>query len=206
MSNPAVQEEQLLELLLQLKKTTPDQTRAILNAQPQIAYALMAVMVNLNAVNIEVIQHTLASYGALPAASNAPVVPMVIQAPPVVSSIPPHVSGQFSSRSGTPPYAQTGTPPHARSITPTYHANPPTHLAHPPSSAYPLQTGLPYAQQGPPPIQPLHNGLQAPGPPSYASSAPFNPAATLPDALAAIPEDQKPLTPETSGLGLSGTV
>ena len=66
-------QEQLLELLLQLKvaiffsvavcldiylqqKTTPDQARAILNAQPQIAYALMTTMVNINAINVEVVQ------------------------------------------------------------------------------------------------------------------------------------------------------
>ena len=72
MASPAAQEEQLLELLLQLKvraltvscsvppqlvqKTTPEQARVILNAQPQIAYALMALMVNLNAINMEVTQ------------------------------------------------------------------------------------------------------------------------------------------------------
>lgn len=72
MASPAAQEEQLLELLLQLKvraftmpcsvpsqlaqKTTPDQARVILTAQPQISYALMALMVNLNAINMEVTQ------------------------------------------------------------------------------------------------------------------------------------------------------
>ena len=43
-------------LTLRLQKTTPDSARAILNGQPQIACALMAVMVNVNAVNVEVVQ------------------------------------------------------------------------------------------------------------------------------------------------------
>ena len=83
MSTQTLQEDQLIELLLQLKvcyvhqlwsthmpegfimaqKTTPEQAKAILNAQPQIAYALMSVMVNLNAVNVEVIQVRDASLG-----------------------------------------------------------------------------------------------------------------------------------------------
>lgn len=36
--------------------TTPDQARGILSAQPQIAYALMTLMVKLNVVNLEVLQ------------------------------------------------------------------------------------------------------------------------------------------------------
>ena len=75
-SQQAEQEDHLLELLIQLKvcktftgrrllpslehtafqRTTPDQARAILQVQPKIAYALMAVMVNLNAINVEVVQ------------------------------------------------------------------------------------------------------------------------------------------------------
>lgn len=79
MSNQSFAEEQLLELLLQLKvcysylyspmiltwyrtqKTTPDAARQILNSQPQIAYALITLMVTMNAINFEVFQVCLLS-------------------------------------------------------------------------------------------------------------------------------------------------
>ncbi|KAF9076549.1 hypothetical protein BDP27DRAFT_1313530 [Rhodocollybia butyracea] len=48
--------EQLIELMLQLKKTTPAAAKQILNSQPRIAYALMTLMVSMNAVNFEVFQ------------------------------------------------------------------------------------------------------------------------------------------------------
>ena len=38
------------------QRTTPNEARTILNSQPQIAYALMSVMVNINAVKMEVVQ------------------------------------------------------------------------------------------------------------------------------------------------------
>ncbi|KAJ4468277.1 hypothetical protein J3R30DRAFT_3560550 [Lentinula aciculospora] len=54
--------DQLIELMLQLKKTTPAAAKQILNSQPQIAYALMTLMVSMNAVNFEVFQKTLADF------------------------------------------------------------------------------------------------------------------------------------------------
>ncbi|KAF9440173.1 hypothetical protein P691DRAFT_768172 [Macrolepiota fuliginosa MF-IS2] len=48
--------EQLLELLIQLKKTTPKAARDILNNQPAIAYALISLMVSMGAINVEVFQ------------------------------------------------------------------------------------------------------------------------------------------------------
>lgn len=48
--------EQLIELMLQLKKTTPAAAKQILNSQPQIAYALITLMVSMNAINLEVFQ------------------------------------------------------------------------------------------------------------------------------------------------------
>ncbi|OBZ68500.1 hypothetical protein A0H81_11624 [Grifola frondosa] len=113
MSAQALQEDQLLELLLQLKKTTPEQARSILNSQPQISYALMAVMVNINAVNMEVVQKTLATYGAIPGSqpqTTAPAAPasMPAAAPavlaPAVPAIPQHVASQPLYRGGTPTY------------------------------------------------------------------------------------------------------
>lgn len=38
------------------QKSTPDAARQILNSQPQIAYALITLMVTMNAVNFEVFQ------------------------------------------------------------------------------------------------------------------------------------------------------
>ena len=37
------------------QKTTPDAARTILNSQPQIAYALITLMVNMNAINVDVL-------------------------------------------------------------------------------------------------------------------------------------------------------
>ncbi|KAH9944001.1 uncharacterized protein BXZ73DRAFT_96515 [Epithele typhae] len=103
-ANPAQAEEQLLDLLLTLKKTTDAEARALLNSQPQIAYALMATMVKINAVKPEVVQDILAKQGALPRslsalpATSAP--PAMPPQPP--SAIPPHLQGPGVQR-GAPP-------------------------------------------------------------------------------------------------------
>ncbi|EMD42181.1 hypothetical protein CERSUDRAFT_110724 [Gelatoporia subvermispora B] len=173
MSAQAMQEDQLLDLLLQLKKTTPDQARMILNAQPQIAYALMAVMVNVNVVNMDVVQKILASYSTVPSSSTQPP-PASISAPaPAVApapAIPPHLSHQ---------------PPH-RSVTPTYPSQP-QHTGYP---------GPAYAQHQPGPQNPYGAPPppNAPGP-SYGMQAPPPAAlpASLPPALVNIPDDQKAL-------------
>lgn len=49
-------EDQLLELLVQLQKTTPDQARAILNSQPPIAYALVPLMAKMGIIDLEILQ------------------------------------------------------------------------------------------------------------------------------------------------------
>jgi cleavage stimulation factor subunit 2 len=64
-------EDQLIELLLELKvcnnllrvataqhsqRTAPDQAKAILNSQPQIAYALVALMVKIGIIDIPIFQ------------------------------------------------------------------------------------------------------------------------------------------------------
>jgi len=170
MSAQALQENDLLELLLQLKKTTPEQARIILNGQPQIASALLAVMVNINAVNMDVVQKTLAGYGALPGAAPAAQAAIAPVAPPVapvitpVPAIPPHMA----------------LPPPARGGTPTY---PP----HPPAYAQP-----PYAVQVP---GPSGYGALPQHAPVYAAPPPAAPAPPpgIPSALASIPEDQKAL-------------
>ncbi|KIK97724.1 hypothetical protein PAXRUDRAFT_824646 [Paxillus rubicundulus Ve08.2h10] len=157
------QEEQLIELMLTLKKTTPDQARAILTSTPQIAYALIALMVKMNAVDVQVLQKTLATYSAnMPPPPAPPTSQMTIQAPPMqpASAVPPHFS-QY--RTPTP---QTHTPPQYNG-----HGNTP-----PSQGPYMAQMQSHYAGPSgygtPPPAAPQMGGL-------------------LPDALASIPEEQK---------------
>lgn len=59
--SPTLPEDQLLELLVQLQKTTPEQARAILNAQPAIGYALLPLMVKLEILSSDVVQVRLRS-------------------------------------------------------------------------------------------------------------------------------------------------
>ncbi|KAL4068824.1 hypothetical protein V8B97DRAFT_752844 [Scleroderma yunnanense] len=98
----SAQEEQLIELLLTLKKTTPEQARAILASTPQIAYALITLMVKMNAVDVQVLQ---VAYSANipPPTSQAPNQAQSMQP---VSAVPPHLA-QY--RTPTP---QAHTPPH----------------------------------------------------------------------------------------------
>ncbi|KAH9948179.1 hypothetical protein B0H21DRAFT_255586 [Amylocystis lapponica] len=163
MSAQALQEDQLLELLLQLKKTTPDQARIILQTQPQIAVAVMAVMVNINAVNMEVVQRTLATYGA--SSSVQPPAPALSSVPTPAPAIPPHLI----------PQAPRGT-------TPTYppQLQPPAY----PQAAYPPHAGPSHAPYGAQPA-PVH-GYSTHQPPPV-------PTSIIPDALASIPDEQKAL-------------
>ncbi|KAJ3914402.1 hypothetical protein F5877DRAFT_82831 [Lentinula edodes] len=104
--------EQLIELMLQLKKTTPAAAKQILNSQPQIAYALMTLMVSMNAVNFEVFQKTLAEFSQ---GASQPQPQANPQPPPQIYHRP------------TPPiYSQppTGTYPSYGSSTPAPAINP----------------------------------------------------------------------------------
>ncbi|KAK0217437.1 hypothetical protein EDD85DRAFT_869311 [Armillaria nabsnona] len=99
------QTDQLLELLLQLKKTTPVAAKQILNAQPQIAYALITLMVSMDAVDIDVFQRILADYGQQQAQAQPVITP--VPTPPVpqqMYSQPPQPS--YSGYSVQQPYAQ----------------------------------------------------------------------------------------------------
>ncbi|KAK0209190.1 hypothetical protein DFS33DRAFT_1380663 [Desarmillaria ectypa] len=103
------QTDQLLELLLQLKKTTPVAAKQILNAQPQIAYALITLMVSMDAVDFDVFQRILAEYGQQQAQAQATpaITPTPTTTPPVPQqtySQPPQPS--FSGYSGQQPYSQ----------------------------------------------------------------------------------------------------
>ncbi|KAF8551088.1 hypothetical protein OG21DRAFT_1499360 [Imleria badia] len=159
----STQEEQLIELMLELKKTTPQQARSILTSTPQIAYALVALMVKMNAIDVQVLQKTLTTYSAnIPPPAPPPTQPSA-QLPPA-SAVPPHFS-QY--RTPTP---QTHTPPHF---------NGPGHTPQPPNQA-------PYMAQG---QQGQYAGPSGFGTPPPAAPQLNN--VGLPDALSSIPEDQK---------------
>ncbi|PBK94800.1 hypothetical protein ARMGADRAFT_67042 [Armillaria gallica] len=99
------QTDQLLELLLQLKKTTPVAAKQILNAQPQIAYALITLMVSMDAVDIDVFQRILADYGQQQAQAQSVITP--VPTPPVPQqtySQPPQPL--YSGYVAQQPYAQ----------------------------------------------------------------------------------------------------
>ncbi|KZT72912.1 hypothetical protein DAEQUDRAFT_808877 [Daedalea quercina L-15889] len=190
MSAQSLQEDQLLELLLQLKKTTPEEARTILNSQPQIAYALMAVLVNVNAVNAEVVQKIIGAYTAQTGVvSTSQSHPTPVPGPPAppMPAIPPHLA-QPPPRGGTPTY-----PTQPRGGTPTYPAQ--------------QSPGFPPSYSTPPP-QPVYGGPQAAGQipglgayPSQPAPAPSPPApkpaqsaaSILAAALQKVPDEQKPL-------------
>ncbi|KAG0706665.1 hypothetical protein DFH29DRAFT_136361 [Suillus ampliporus] len=165
------QEEQLVELLLTLKKTTPEQARAILASTPQIAYALIGLMVKMNAVDVQVLQKTLTNYSASiqqqqQQQQNAG--PSTAPAIQPASAIPPHLQ-QY--RTPTP---QSQTPPHVPSHTPT-----PPHYSNghgqAPQQSYGYGAPSHYGGQGgygTPQQVPMGGGI-------------------IPDALASIPEEQK---------------
>ncbi|KAI0361136.1 hypothetical protein OH77DRAFT_1417345 [Trametes cingulata] len=202
MSAQALAEDQLLELLLTLKRTTPNEARTILNSQPQIAYALMSVMADVGAVKMEVVQDTLAKYGALPGAS-APAAPAAAPVPPPAiptqpaSAIPPHMQSQMPPRGGTPTYPPPGPhgppqgyPPHAPAGYPGHgYGTPPPQAQMPGYGPPPTQPqhAPPHMQPPPHMMPPPH--MQGPPPQAAAPAPPTGPR--LPDAFAALPEDQK---------------
>lgn len=184
MSNQTFAAEQLLELLLQLKKTTPAAARSILNGQPQIAYALMSLMVTMNAVNIDVFQKTLAEYGNKSAVTPTPKYNLSSVGQPSNSStsvlaLPARLQPQTQQyRTATPPSQPFSGYMNGQAPLPfnqSYSQPTPTYPA--------ANTGYGYAQP-----QPTHSytdyGAQAPLPGNTG---------VLPDALAAIPEEQKAL-------------
>ncbi|KAH9929698.1 uncharacterized protein B0H18DRAFT_1117253 [Fomitopsis serialis] len=179
MSTQSLQEDQLLELLLQLKKTTPEEARTILSSQPQIAYALMAVLVNVNAVNMDVVQKTIAAYTATagPVSTSQPhPVPVPGPSAPPIPAIPPHLA-QPPPRGGTPTFSahRSGTPTYPqpqRGATPTYPPQqpagyPPSYSTPPPQHGYggpPTAAQIPGLSSYPPQPAP-------PAPPPAAKSA-----------------------------------
>ncbi|KAJ7745422.1 hypothetical protein DFH07DRAFT_1063185 [Mycena maculata] len=157
--------EQLLELLLQLKKTTPEAARKILNERPPIAYALITLMVSMNAINFDVFQKTLSDFGAASAQAAQATMP----APAPLSAIPPYLqpSSQPNSRTNTPPMQNRyQNQPYGYPPAPT-----------PPNAGY---------GRAPPAATGYGGGFNPAPPVGYGQPAP-----RVPDPLAAIPEDQR---------------
>ncbi|ESK89802.1 hypothetical protein Moror_16787 [Moniliophthora roreri MCA 2997] len=106
---------ELLELILQFKKTTPAAPKQVLNSQPQIVYAAMTLQENMNAIDVEVFSKTLTAFAQSqsdtepsPPAQNT----LIPQATPV-PAIPSHMQHQsqpYYNRTATP-LASTSTPP-----------------------------------------------------------------------------------------------
>ncbi|KAF5352626.1 hypothetical protein D9756_006266 [Leucocoprinus leucothites] len=192
--------EQLLELLVQLKKTTPEAARGILSSQPAIAYALIRLMVSVGAINVEVFQKTLAQYHesnarAQPTPSVPPVPPAAASTPPI-SALPPHLQSQY--RTSTPPtnaptppvgaYGYPGQPGYA----------PPQGYPQPGGSTpgYASYGAQPQPQPGYPSYPPQAGpspGYSAPPPSAAAGGRSQSGSAVRPDMLTAFPEDQKAL-------------
>jgi len=105
MSLAAAPEEQLIDLLLQLRKTTPEQARAILSTQPQIGHSLLALMFKMNAINPAVLQQTFSAYQA-----PVPVPPTAPSIAQPISAIPPYLN-PHSARSA-PSTSQAPMPPY----------------------------------------------------------------------------------------------
>ncbi|EIW87390.1 hypothetical protein CONPUDRAFT_161934 [Coniophora puteana RWD-64-598 SS2] len=199
-SSPTIQDEQLIELLLTLKKTTPEQARTILSSTPQIAYALVALMVKMNAVDVQVLHNTVAAFSAnaqgsaTPAPAAAPTarpvsVPPVMQQPP--SAIPSHLSQQ--SRTSTPP-SHPPTPSNASQPPPQQGYGPPGRVPgpqQPPQQQYtrdPRQhPNNPYQQQHQQPQ--AYNGYG--GTPQAPTVQAQQAGGALPENLAALPDEQK---------------
>ncbi|KIJ90967.1 hypothetical protein K443DRAFT_686373 [Laccaria amethystina LaAM-08-1] len=190
MSNANMATEQLLELLLTLKKTTPTAARGILNSQPAIAYALISLMVSMNAIDVEVFKKTLAEFGSS-VAQAAPtgttlVAPLSVPQTPA-SAIPPHMQQQQPhSWTSTPPSAVPPVMPPQQQQSYAYVNGQQYYGVPAPRQAYGFQGYLYHEAQAAYPGYPSTYG--APQPPPQASQTPV-----LPDTLAAIPDDQKAL-------------
>ncbi|KAI3611625.1 hypothetical protein WG66_007804 [Moniliophthora roreri] len=196
---------QLVELILQLKKTTPAAARQILNSQPQIAYAVMELLVNMNAINVEVFQKTLTAFAQSQAAPG----PSQPPAPTPQPAIPPHMqppTQPYYNRTSTPP-TSTPTPPVAAQPPNPYsngYQNSQSYGYNVPSAynqgGYGQGYGGPGGYPGYPPPPQASYGAPTPAPapapaPTPTPQQPHHQQSVLSQVnsaiLAAIPEEQK---------------
>ncbi|KAJ9091264.1 hypothetical protein QFC19_009174 [Naganishia cerealis] len=168
--------EEVLTGMKTLVQTSPDQARTVLNAHPQLAYALFQAMLLMNVVDPAVLSRIqpIPSAHAPPqptAPTYRPAQPVHTYAPQPPPSSNPHSSAQ-------PPLAQL-PPPSMPPFAPTVRPGPgpgPNSVPQPPPQAQGY-AGSPYQQQqqGPPPgnVAPPPGNVAPPGlaPPSGAGNA-----------------------------------
>ncbi|XP_006462930.1 hypothetical protein AGABI2DRAFT_193985 [Agaricus bisporus var. bisporus H97] len=191
--------EQLLELLIQLKKTTPKAARDILNSQPAIAYALINLMVSMGAINIEVFQKTLSQFHESNPRGQATLQASATSTPPI-TALPPHLQTQYGTSTpppavGTPPAGVYGGYPSQQAYQP-----PPTQSYPPAASSsanYPAYGGQPQSQPAypsyPPPQTYSTPTPQTAPPAASTGGRPASAPIIKPETLAAFPDDQKAL-------------
>ncbi|PKI84204.1 hypothetical protein MVES_002149 [Malassezia vespertilionis] len=97
---------QLMDILTQMKSlsaTSPEQARALLSGNPQLAYAVFHSMLMMNIVDPLIVQRVLGEAGAIPGASMHVPAPMPAQMPAPVPAMP----AQMPMKNATPtPAAQ----------------------------------------------------------------------------------------------------
>ncbi|KLO06927.1 hypothetical protein SCHPADRAFT_909942 [Schizopora paradoxa] len=204
MASATLPDEQVLELLTQLQKTTPDQIKAILNPQPAIANAVLKLMIKLDLVNADSLMQHLSGIAG-PAAPTPVVAAPTPSLPPAApaagippSFVPPHVAqAHIPAHTPTPPLASMPPPP-----VPPYHqygsqpppsrpGSYPPHQAPPPNPHFP-PGNMNYNTPPPPAPTPPFHQQPPPQPVGYGAHAPPPPAPpALPEAFAHLPEDQK---------------
>ena len=105
----AMPPNQLLDILTQMKSlaaSSPDQARALLSSNPQLAYALFHAMLLMNVVDLGVVQRVLSESGAqMPPAMP---IPPIAQhpVPPLPQQMPPPPPPAAAPQPAAPPTAQ----------------------------------------------------------------------------------------------------
>lgn len=185
------------------QKTTPQQARSILASTPQIAYALVALMVKMNAIDVQVLQvrtfisqtpghrvsriiyrlglahfRTRRTFLMNFFCSQKTLTTYSANMPPPPAPPPPtQPSSQVPPASAVPPHFSQYRTPTPQTHTPP-HYNGHGHTSQPPNQ-------VPYVAQG----QGQYAGPSGFGTPQEAAPQMNN--VGLPDALASIPEEQK---------------
>ncbi|GJJ13134.1 hypothetical protein Clacol_007384 [Clathrus columnatus] len=134
MSSPS-ETDALIELLIQLQKiagTVPDQAKALLTAQPPLAFSLIKLMVKMNILSPEVLQKTLTAM-AYPSSQQTgpPPIPPVTPGPPPIST---HSNGVPPPSTTFHPYPPSSAYQSAVTVNP---AIPQSYIPPPPTSTIP---------------------------------------------------------------------
>ncbi|KAI5450445.1 hypothetical protein NCC49_003068 [Naganishia albida] len=186
--------EDVLTGMKTLVQTSPDQARTVLNAHPQLAYALFQAMLLMNVVDPAVLSRIQPIPNSIPPPTQPPFRPMGYQPPPQFNAPPqqqqqppPQTMPPFAPTAGRPPQGYTGTPPQ--------HGMPPGGGGYqqPPQQQQQYQQPPPPQQQSQQPPQQMQPPPQQPPavpPPAAQPPAGANQAA-IQAALSMVSEDQR---------------